>query len=347
MRYFDKSLVANSKLHKQWWGEVTADRAHFHNTEEAMARISNEAAILPQDAWRDLDAVTKTIMRNDEGQAYMADLMPLAKAVDIGKLVHLTRQASDAGTVKRSMSGQVPIDMDKVVYNYRGTPVPIFDSGYGREWREWNTLRSENFDALMDDQEAHTAAVRQDMAQFVLNGDSNIVVQGYEAYGIKNNPLTKQIDLGSGGANIDLTASATTSDAIDNFFTQVVGKVLDDNNVGLGVNVYVSPEIGRRLDLSYSGSSGFKGGSLRDYLLTNRRINKIEVTFEMTGNEWIAFPPSAEYIRPLIGMAVSTIAIPRIMPRANYQFMVSGAMGLEIRADYDGRTGVLYASEIT
>lgn len=349
MRYFDDKLIANSRPHAAWWDDLTANREWFHQTEDALSSVHNAAAVLPRDAWLELDGITRRVMRTDEGGAYMADLMPLAKAVNIGKLVSLTRVASDINSpVIRSMSAQVPVPVDKVIYDYRGTPVPIFSDGYAREWREWNTLQSENFDALADDQEAATAKLRRNMAQFALDGDATIVFQGYQAYGIRTNPLSKAINLGTagGGANIDLTASATTSDAIEAFFNGPFGALLDANLVAAGMNIYVSPEIMRNLDRPYSGSAGFKIGSLRDALVANRRINKIEVTFELTGNAFIGFVPSAEYIRPLIGMAVATQAKARTNPTDNYQFLVMGAMGLEIRADYNGRSGVVYSTDI-
>jgi Family of unknown function (DUF6260) len=343
MRYFDANLVANSRLHAQWWGDLTVNREHFHRVEEAHAALRNSAAILPRDAWQELDAITRRVMRNDEGRAYMADLMPLAKPVNIGKLVHLNRVSSDAGTVNISMSGQVPNSLDKVEYDYRGNPVPIFSTAYGREWREWNTLQSENFDALADDQEAHVAKINRTMAQYALDGDANIKVGGYTAYGIRNHPLSQAINLGNftGGANIDLTTA--TSDAIENFVNNVLGEALDDNYIAAGVNMYVSPEIARNLDKPYSGSAGFKIGSLRDVLLANRRITKIATTFELTGNEFFAFVPSAEYIRPLVGMAVGTTAQTRVNPTDNYQFVIMGAMGIEVRADYNNRSGVFYS----
>ena len=342
MRYFDEELITNSRPHAAWWNDLCMEREWFHNSEESFASLRNSAAVLPRDAWQELDGITRRVMRSDEGQAYMADLMPLAKAVNIGKLVHLNRVSSDAGTVFRSMSGQVPVALDKVAYDYRGTPVPIFATAYGREWREWNTLQSENFDALADDQEAHTAKIKRNMALYALDGDPDIVVGGYTAYGIRTSPYTKSVNLGSalGGANIDLTAGATTADAIDSFFSMFFGKILDDNLVTAKVNVYVSPEIGRRLDMAYSGSSGYKDGTLRDYLLTNRRIGKVEVTHELSGNAFFAFVPNAEYIRPLIGMATNTTAKTRLNPTDNYQFLVMGAMGIEIKADFNGKSGV-------
>ncbi len=346
MRYFDTQLVANSRLHAQWWNEVQATREHFHNTESTFARLHNSAAILPRDAWQELDSITRRVMRNDEGQAFMADLMPLAKAVNIGKLAVLNRVSSDAGAVTISMSGQVPTGLDKVEYDYRGNPVPIFSTAYGREWREWNTLQSENFDALADDQEAHVAKIRRRMAQYALTGDTTIRVGGYNARGILNHALSKAINLGtaSGGANINLTTA--TSDAIESFVNNVLGKQLDDNYIGVGVNMYVSPEIARNLDKPYSGVTGFKAGSLRDALLANRRINKIATTFELTGNAFFAFVPDAQYIRPLVGMAVSTNAMTRSNPTDNYQFLVMGAMGIEIRADFNNRSGVFYSTVV-
>ncbi|WP_102867891.1 major capsid protein [Pseudovibrio exalbescens] len=343
MRYFDEKLIANSRPHKKWWDEVCVNRAWFHKSEENMAAVSNAAAVLPRDAWLEMDSITRRVMRSDEGQVYMADLMALAKPVNIGKLVHMTRVSGDAGSVTRSMSGQVPSTMDKVDYDYRGTPVPIFATSYGREWREWNTLQSENFDALSDDQESHTAKIRRDMALYALDGDPDIKFQGYAAHGLRTHPLSKSINIGAAGANIDLADPATTSDDIDAFVTQTLGAMLDDNFITGAVNLYVSPEIGRNWDRSYSGSAGFKGGTLMQYLKTNRRINDIKVTYELKGNEFFGFVPSGEYIRPLVGMAVNTTAKTRMNPTDNYQFLIMGAMGLEVRADYNGRTGVFYS----
>lgn len=353
MRYFDSKLVANSRLHAQWWNEATALRNHFHNKETEQAGImgqmlggsflSNAASILPRDAWLDLDNITRRIMRQDEGN-FMGDLMTLAKPVHIGKLAHVSRVSTDiSDEVTISMSGQIAIPVDKVNYDYRGAPVPIFQKGYGREWREWNTLQSENFDALADDQEASASKIRKAMANYALNGDLSINVGGYIGYGIKNHPFSKSINLGSaaGGAGIDLTTA--DGDALDTFFSGAFGAAMDDNKVVSAVNMVVSPEIGRNWDRSYSGAAGFKGGRIIDFLLTNRRINKITVDHMLKGNEFFAYVPSSEYIRPLIGMAVSTFAAARLNPTDNYHFQLMGAMGLDIRADAEGNSGVFHS----
>lgn len=356
MRYFDEQLVANSRPHQQWWGEVSMAREHFHRVEDSHAAlygeisgVQNASAILPRDAWLELDTITRTVMRDDGGEVFMADLMALAKPVNIGKLVHMTRVASDtANPVIRSMSGQVPVPMDKTVYDYRGVPVPIFSDGYGREWREWNTLQSENFDALADDQEGSLDKLRRNMADYVLDGDPSITFQGYGAKGIRTSTYSKVINLGSagGGANIDLTSPATTTDAIIGFFANTFGAMLDSNLISEKVNVYISPEIGRNFDRDLSTSSGFKGGSLWEHLEKNRRINKLAVTHKLTGNEFFGFVPKSQFIRPIVGMAVNTTAMTRLNPTDNYQFLNMGAMGLEIGADYNGKAGVFHTTDL-
>ncbi len=362
MLYLNQKLVDESPVYARQWDEVKAVRnqcrthegmiaAHVRNTGGNPANfVANEAAFLPDDAWRDIDETTKRVMRNDEGRAYMEDLMPLARTVNIGKTVHLFRQSSDAGIVQRSMSGQVADGMDKVTYTFQGHPVPIFSTGYGRNWREWLGMQSEGFDAIIDDQEAHVAAINQDMAQYVLNGDTGIVVQGYQGYGITNHPRTNTLNLGAGGVNplnIDLTSDATTADAIEQHFTQNVAGVWDNNFIDMPVNYYVSPEIMRRFERSYTGASGFKMGTLKEFLMGKDRIGNIKRTYELTGNQYFAFVPNSMYIRPLVGMAVSTTAIPRQMMTDDYNFRVMGAMGLEIRSDANNRSGVLYAADLS
>lgn len=352
MRYFDKALIANHpREHGAWWQGLSAQWNTFFDAEDALKPaelplIGNQSAILPRDAWLEFDAVIRRVMRADLGRPYMADLMALAKPINIGKLAHITGVSSDiSDAVQVDLSGQTPAPVDKVVYDYRGTPIPMFRKGFGRKWREWNSMMSENFDPIMDDQEAATAMISQRNAKYVLDGDTSINAGGYIGYGIRTSPLSKSINLGtaSGGANIDLSATATTSDAIESFVSNVLGKVLDDNFVNRAINLYVSPEIMRNWDRPYSGSAGFKIGSIREALLANRRIAKIEQTFELSGNAFFGFVPDAQYIRPLIGMATNTFAMPRLYPQADYHFMVQNAMGIEIRADYNGRSGVVYS----
>ena len=348
MRYFDDQLIINSQPHADWWEQIGVARDYFHHVESHFASFqANASAVLPRDAWLQMDEVTLSVMRDDGGEEFMRDLMALAKPVDIGTIAHLTRVSSDTNNpVNRSLSGQTPVALDKTVYDYRGTVIPIFSDGYGREWREWNSLRNANFNALADDHEGSLEKINRDMVDYALDGDTTIKFQSYTAYGVRNSPMTKLINLGSGagGANIDLTAA--TPDQLDAFFSQTLGAMLDANLVTGKVNLYISNEIARAWDKQLSGSDGFKEGKIWDFVAKNRRINKIVPTAKLTGNQFFGFVPNKRYVRPLIGMAVNTTAMTRLNPFDNYQFLNWGAMGIEVRGDYNGKSGVFASTVI-
>ena len=347
---FNKKLITGSAQVAEAWNQLTGSRQIFNNTQSQMlamhgnAIAANQAAVLTQDYWREVDNVTTRVIRDDEGAPLLDDLLSLGTPISIGKTAALYRVSSDAGVVNRSMSGQEPETLDKVVYDHYGDPVPIFKTGYGREWREWLGLQTENIDAMADDQEAATAAIRQDMAQYILTGDNKIKVQNFEGKGITNHDNTNQVDLSAAGFNIDLTATTTTNDDIINFFTKDFVVVLDANLVSEQLKVFVSPEIERRLNLPYSNANGFKEGTLKDYILRYAtQIGSFTKTFELKGNHFIGYVHNAQYIKTRIAAPIGSFMKQRLNPHDNYQTLVWSAFGLQIKRDFNGKSKVFNA----
>lgn len=363
MFYFKKDWIAANRALKNQWGWVQNTRSQHEHLQAAYnanlgIRTNANEALLPQDAYRELDTITKRVFTNDEGQGYLQSLMQIAKPLNLGKTVYLYRQASDkSGIVDRSLSGKVPDSLSKTVYTFEGDPVPVFTSGYGREWREQLGYQSADFDAMFDDQENATRDIKEDMADYLLNGDSKIVARGYTGYGILNHPNTQALDLGASGSNIDLTSA--TNDEIIAYFTGDFAESLDDNYCAKVDEMWVSPQIRRRFAEPYSASAGFKEGTLEEYLLRYGRIGKIDTTFELgkdsdgnynadgEGNEFFCYVKNQQALCPLVGQAVSTLAIPRLMPMDNFNNLIWGAMGMQVRADANGRSQVFYASEVS
>lgn len=347
---FNKKLITNSAQVAQAWNQLKASRQIFNNAQNQMSATHgnaievNQAAILTQDYWREVDNVTTRVIRDDEGAPLLDDLLSLGTPISIGKTAALYRVSSDAGYVNRSMSGQEPETLDKVVYDHYGDPVPIFKTGYAREWREWLGLQTENIDAMSDDQEAAVAALRQDMAQYILTGDEKIKVQNFEGKGITNHPHTNQVDLSASGLNIDLTSTATSNDDIINFFTKDFVVILDTNLVSEQLKVFISPEIERRLNLPYSNSNGFKEGTVKDYILRySAHIGSFTKTFELKGNHFIGYVRNAQYIKTRIAAPIGSFMKQRINPHDNYQTLVWSAFGLQIKRDFNGKSKVFNA----
>ena len=345
---FTKGLIANSRVVAEQWDHLKVDRKVFINGEEELAKKYgvNATALVTKDYWREVDNVTTRIFRNESGQDMMSDLMGLAANINIGKTVAISRIASDAGKVVRTLSGQEPEDLDKTRYAYSGDVIPIFKTGYGREWRELLGMQSEGFDALLDDQANVTFNLRSDMAQYLLTGDQTLNVNGvYTGYGITNHPNTVQVNLNaSGGLNIDLQTA--TPDEIVDFFNQDFQAILDAQNVFEPVTLWVSPSVRRSFSRPYSNAAGFKGGTIEDYILAFGktgnvgRIASIGTNFLLTGNHFVGYVKNELYIRPRVAQPVSTYAEPRTTPHANFNTLVWSALGIQIRRDFSGKSKV-------
>jgi hypothetical protein len=311
-------------------------------TLNASQAAANTAAVLPRDAWRDMDATTKTIMTSDEGGPLLNDLLPLVRPVSIGKIVAEYRRRSDSGVSQASISGQLAKNLDKGVYDYDGALVLIHDSGFGREWREVEGQRSEGFDALSDDQSNAVRAVTRGVVSHMVNGVTGVKFKDRTAPGIKTSGNVASLDL-----SIDLTASATTYAQIESVFIAALQQQQSVNFVRTPMTVYVSSAIWFNLLRRGTNDAAFEtflAGLLR--LPGIAAIKQINDTSLMSGNEFFMIPLSSEHIQPVVGMAVSTTPVQRLHPFADFNFVTWGAFGLLIKADFGGRKGVLWAREI-
>lgn len=344
--YLDEKIVANSRGAQSQWAEVGQRRKGFELNERAIAAANglqvNEARI-PADVYRAMDAQTKQLMTGDEGNVLLDDLLPLAKSVSIGKPVAEYRKVSDAGQAQSSISGQHGKLMDKVQYDYDGCLVLIHDAAVGREWRELEGMRSEGFDALIDDQAAAVRAVRRQLVDNMLNGAPGVVYKGQGSFGIKTNPNTQALDLGAGGLNVDLTSASTTFAQMETVFIAAIRTLQGRaNNVESDLTLYLSPEIWFNTLRRTTNDGAFE-----TFLTALRRIpgiRDIKKSNAVTGNEFFAIALSSQFIQPVVGMGLTTTPMTRLTPYADFNLLVWTAAGLQIKADAQGRSGVLYAS---
>ena len=338
-----KGLFANSQSSlanvKKQWGEVQARREFFNNYEKSLAKMSgNAAATIPRDVYIEFDNITKEIMRNDEGDVLLNDLLPLARSVDIGKIEYKYRKASDSGNAKTTLSGQTVVTMDKTQYAYDSAIVPVHQDGFGREWRELAGQRSEGFDALFDDQRNSVKATRRQMVDYIFNGNASIEFNGATWTGLKADSRVVQSSL-----SVDLTSSAVTADNVRKEFRAQRDALRITNNVMGQVTIYVSREIMSNLERYFSDNdAGF--GTMLDAVRALNGIAAVKETALLTGNEILAMVLDSSVIRPVVGMAVSTIPVQRANPFDAHNFITWGAMGIQVMQDYEGRSGVLYAT---
>lgn len=295
--------------------------------------------LIPQDVYQEFDNVTIERMRSDDGDTFLNDLMPLAKSVNIGRLTYVTRRASDAGQVQTSMSGQTGIKMDQVEYSNDGFIIPVHDTGFFRNWRELSAQKAEGFDALIDDQRESVAAVRRRLRDSFLNGhlDANgnaISVDGRSWGGIISDSRVAQV-----AAGFDFTDNAQSGDLnLQNLIT-VLDTLWITNDCAKDATIYISREIARNWERKFSAN--YEAGKIIDQLSGLQGVASIKVTNAVSGNAFFAFPLDGG-VKPIVGMGMSTMALPRPMYNANHEFVTAIAAGWMVQNDYFGKTCALY-----
>lgn len=352
---FQKSIVGNSRAAKQQWDEVIRARNGYMFNEQALGEIARRAGmvgnegIIPQDVYQEFDNVTVTRFRSDDGDNILNDLLPLSRSVSIGKLVHKFRKASDAGEVQTSMTGQIGVKMDQTEFNYDGSIIPIHDTGFGRNWREWNAQSSEGFDALIDDQRECVASIRRHVIDQFLDGhrDANgelITIDGISWAGMRNDSRVAQVNIGASGINFDFTDTTKTYAQIEAAMKQVRDVLWITNKSEKEAVYYISREMASNFERNSSES--YSSEKILNRLAQLRGIAAIKESSKLSGNEFMAIPLNDNLVRPVVGMALNTVAMPRPVYNSNYEFAVWGAIGFEVRTDYDGNKCTMFAQDL-
>lgn len=298
--------------------------------------LSVNADIGPR-PWLEMDTQVVQLIGQEADPLY-ADLMPLAQSVNIGKFAVAYKKIGDMDAGETSLTGQVTHLMGQTGSNYGGILVPTHAKAFGRSWRETEANRSIGMDELADDQAAAVREVVRLQTVNFIDGNPNLIYQGFAAYGLKNNPATQAITL-----QVDFTSGTATFAQMDAELGRVMGVMRGGSNrVTRDFNLYISPEI----EANWRRRSGAQtiDRTYAEVFAATPGVRSIKVSNKLVGNQMIGFVASREFIRPVVGQAVGTTPVPRLRPFDDYQFITWSASGLQIVEDDDGRSGVFYAA---
>lgn len=334
-----QSVVAANAAAARQWDEVRRLRATFNRTEQHLRRLGaiNADTTLGPRFWLDLDRSTVELI-GQEADPLFTDLMALSRSVNIGKLVAAYRRLGPLDAGETSLNGQLPKLMGQTAADYDGIPIPVHSKAFGRQWREVEGQRSMGYDDLADDQQAAVREVIRLMTVNMMDGNPNVEYQGFQSYGIKNNPNTLAVELLA-----DFTDPNATYAELQSAFVAFVMAVRGgDNRVTAPGTAYVSPEIEQNLQRA-SGATTMD----RTFMVAlgeTAGVESIKTSYLLTGNEMLYVVRNRAYIQPVTGMAITTTPIPRLQPFADHQFVTWSASGLQIRSDQEGRSGVAYGT---
>lgn len=356
---FNKNFVANSIPAQRQLQERDVLRTcnninenRFEAEYQALG-FSVNAGRLPDDMFREFDKIAVERMKLDEGDAFLNVLMPMARAISIGKLTFENARASDAGVVQTSMTGQIGVKFDEVDYSTDGTIVPVHDNGWSINWRKMASASDEGFDIQFDNQREQVSAHRNNLADTFLDGMIDkkgefIVVDTRSWKGMRNDTRVAQVDLGAGGVNFDFTDKSKTGEEIKAAFIEIRDTMRIENKCTLDLDYFVSELIGSNFERKFSAQYDAQTIEAELSQLVGvgsiTRSSKLGSGAATDGNEMMGFPTNGQ-VRPITGMGVSTIALPRQVYNANHSFVVASAVGWEVRDDFFGNTCAFSAKD--
>lgn len=361
MFFTAESLAANSRL-RGHWNELWANRNIYNRQHNSMI-AANQAVMTPEmlavnavggftrDFWAEMDRQIIQMRDTETGMEILTDLLAVQTVLSVGKTAKLYNMVGDiADDVAVTLDGQAPFSFDHTEYNTGGDPIPVFTAGFGVNWRQAVGLGTVGIDLALDSQEAKLRKYNKRLVDYLLDGKDGIKVESYEGKGLRNHGNTKKIDLktaGASGGAIDLTTATQTE--LNKFFTTgAFGKNARNNRVAAYDVVWVSPEIMANLNAPYLDSNGVATDRTILQVFGSRwAVKEFRQTFRFFGNELLGYERRRDVVTPLVGMATGVVPLPRPLPNVNYNFMVMGAMGVQVKADDAGLSGVVYAADLT
>lgn len=354
---FDQANQAGNPGLARQWDDVLDLREYFAINEDSfgaalagrrsptMGSLTVNAARDLEAVWRDFDTQTMALGRAPESEL-LRDIAPLARSVNIGKIVSEYRRTNGQFSAQSSIDGQHKKPMDRGTYDYDGTLVLVHTSQVGRTWRELEGERSEGFDGLLEDQDGAVREASDQSAKYMIDGN-DLTYKGYRGYGIKTSPNTLAVDLSAGGSGIvavDLTSPTLTLEEANNFFIQVIAAMRLQYATGR-IKFYTSSAVIK--NLSRMGGVVGSTRSIMSILLDNPEISGIVYDKNFEGNEIAGVILDSRYIKPIVGMPLTSTPMVRATPMDDFQVLVWTATGLQIRADAAGKSkGVFYGKGV-
>lgn len=310
-------------------------------SENAQGAMVRNAGVRPADLYREFDTTTVRQFRLDEGDNILNRLMPLSRSLSIGRTMFEYAASSNLGGFQSSMSGELAQVYDSVDYDGRKAIVPVHQNGFKRGWREGQQLSLEDFDDAVVQQSEAVRTHRNGLIDYLMNGNANVTQDGVSWLGFRADPSVYQVDLGAGGLNFNFTSGA--GETLKAAFIALRDRMWLTNKVGVAATYFVSSEIWSNLEKNFSAN--YAAGSALDQLKTVAMVADIVPSSKLTGNQILVLPLQSQYVQPLTGMAVSTIALPRTKFNDPYAFDVVSAIGIIVKNDYgSSNKGAMYAA---
>lgn len=282
--------------------------------------------------WEVLDAAIIAAVR--ERLNIVADFRAagMVSQTSLGEMLSSWRVGSQRRRPDVTMDGRTTVDRDRSERRTSSVPIPIIATAYEIGRRE--LMASRAVGAALDTYEAEEAAraVVEEAERIMINGNSEVVVQGTQIYGLTNHP-NRLNDTASGYGGGDFGTEGNPVDSV----LGAVGALAAISYFG-PFNVYIAPtQYNETLDFYTDGS----GDTELARLLRLPMINSVKPADLLDDEEVV-----------IVQMTTTVADIREAMPVENREweapdgsamfFKVMAALAPRLKPDYANNLGVLH-----
>ena len=304
--------------------------------------LKANAGIAPTDLYQEFDRNVVRQFHLDEGEAILTRLMPLSRSLPIGRLVDVYSRASGMGGFQTSVSGEINVIHDAVDYDQDKAIIPIHQNGFKRPWRQAAQFGLEDFQDLVVMHEEAVRTHRKGLIDYMLDG-TDVTVDGVGWGGFRNDSRVDQIDLSSFGGGFDFTDDTQTGEDFIAAWIALAERLYVTNKISAPAVRFVSNEIYWNMQRDYSSAKG--DNTIMQRARAVPGVADIVPSSKLVGNQVLTIPLTSTYIQPVVGAAVSTIALPRPQYNSPLAFDVMSAIGIQVKSDFEtGNKAVQYAA---
>jgi uncharacterized linocin/CFP29 family protein len=297
--------------------------------------VTNAPATLRKDDWLMLDAAVIKAAKPRLGA--VADLrgsgLQLTIPNGMGKLSLEHETQSDITEATVSMDGIRSSESDRPQFKLENLPLPIIHKDFQFSARQ--VMASRNGGSPLDTTTAELAGRRvAEEAEKMLLGVSSVTqIGGGFVYGYTNFPsrLTKSLT-----APTSANHPTTVAEVLD-----MRKKSTDAGYYGPWA-LYYSPAWYVAMDEDYSTTVN-QTWTLRQRLLQIEGINAVRPADYLTGTTLLLVQQTSDVARVVVGMDITTVQWPS-KGGLELNFKVMAIMVPQLRADYNGATGIVHGS---
>lgn len=298
--------------------------------------VCNANATLRKDEWKLLDE--RVMLAAKQRLQAVADVrgrgLQYVIPNGMGTTVFQTEAQSDISAAEINMEGVNQTKGDRPQYSLSNLPMPIISKDFQISARQLAASRNGN--TPLDTSMASAAArVVSEAAEKLLLGKlSTYTFGGGTVYGLTNftSRLTKSLT--------DPTGSAWTGATLVQEVLQMRKQAQDAYHYGPYI-IYAAPAWDVYLDDDYSAAKGDM--TLRQRLEQISGIEAVRTSDFLTDYDFVMVQMTEDVVRMIVGMDVTTIQW-STNGGLTENFKVMSILVPQVRADYNGNTGIVHGS---